>query len=85
MPSYDFKCSECSDVFSVVCRISERYNQKCPVCGSTQYESHHTTPLSVGDPVRLGIRRPDGGFNEVLSKIHNANYKSNLSDKLSRK
>ena len=39
---------------------------------------------AMGDVVRLGIRKPDQGFNEVLSKIHAANYKSNLSDKLSR-
>jgi hypothetical protein len=39
---------------------------------------------AMGDSVRLGIRKPDQGFNEVLSKIHAANYRSNLSDKLSR-
>jgi hypothetical protein len=38
----------------------------------------------MGDSVRLGIKKPDQGFNEVLSKIHAANYKSNLADKLSR-
>jgi hypothetical protein len=38
-----------------------------------------------GDSIRLGIKKPDQGFNEVLSKIHTANYRSNLSDKLSRK
>ena len=40
---------------------------------------------AMGDSVRLGIRKPDEGFREVLSKISAANYKSNLSDKLSRK
>ena len=40
---------------------------------------------AVGDSVRLGIRKPDDGFREVLSKSGAANYKSNLSDKLSRK
>jgi hypothetical protein len=40
---------------------------------------------AMGDVVRLGIKKPDQGFNEVLSKIHAANYKSNLADKLSRK
>lgn len=40
---------------------------------------------ALGDPVRLGIRTIDGGFREVLSKIHNNNYKSNLGSKLSRK
>ena len=39
----------------------------------------------IGDPVRLGIRTIDNGFREVLSKIHNNNYKSNLAGKLSRK
>jgi hypothetical protein len=39
----------------------------------------------MGDSVRLGVRRVDDGFREVLSKIGAANYKSNLTDKLSRK
>jgi hypothetical protein len=39
---------------------------------------------AIGDSVRLGIRRPDDGFREVLSKISDANYKSNLRGKLSR-
>jgi hypothetical protein len=41
--------------------------------------------FAMGDSVRLGIRKPDSGFQEVLSKIHAANYKSNLAGKLSRK
>lgn len=40
---------------------------------------------NMGDPVRLGIRRTDDGFREVLSKIHANNYRSNLGNKLSRK
>ena len=39
---------------------------------------------AMGDSVRLGIRKPDNGFREVLSKISDANYKSNLRGKLSR-
>jgi hypothetical protein len=38
----------------------------------------------IGDPVRLGITTTDSGFKEVLSKIAENNYKSNLRDKLSR-
>ena len=40
---------------------------------------------SLGDPVRLGITTTDNGFKEVLSKIAENNYKSNLRDKLSRR
>ena len=85
MPLYDFKCDDCSEVFTVMCKIADRDQQSCPKCGSGKYQPHHSQPLDIGDPVRLGVRTTDGGFKEVLSKIHNANYKSNLADKLSRK
>ena len=39
---------------------------------------------SMGDAVRLGIKKNDDGFREVLSKIGASNYRSNLRDKLSR-
>lgn len=84
MPSYSFKCNDCGEVFDVVCRISDMSNQQCKTCGSASYETHHTGAASIGDSVRLGIRRPDDGFKEVLSKIHERNYKSNLGSKLSR-
>lgn len=43
------------------------------------------TGFAMGDSVRLGIRKNDDGFREVVSKIAKANYKSNLADRLSRK
>jgi len=43
------------------------------------------TGFAMGDSVRLGIRKNDDGFREVVSKIASANYKSNLADRLSRK
>lgn len=84
MPIYDFKCKRCAEVFEIVCSISARDQQQCPHCGSAEYEAHHAQIASIGDPVRLGVRTMDGGFKEVLSKIHSANYKSNLASKLSR-
>jgi putative FmdB family regulatory protein len=85
MPSYSFKCSDCENIFDVQCRISEMTEQECPNCHSKKYETHHTGRQALIDPVRLGIKKADGGFNEVLSKIASANYKSNLTDKLSRR
>jgi hypothetical protein len=32
------------------------------------------------DPVRLGIRRPDSGFKEVISKIKAAHPRSKMKD-----
>lgn len=85
MPIYDFKCNSCEDIFTVTCRIAEKDNQSCPKCSSNSYEHHHTTGLAIGDSVRLGVKKTDNGFKEVLSKIASNNYKSNLADKLSRK
>ena len=52
---------------------------------TTNHENLITGAPALGDSVRLGVTKPDGGFNEVLSKIHSNNYKSNLADKLSRR
>lgn len=85
MPIYSFKCNACEHKFDVTCRMADRDTQSCPSCGAKDYQPHFTSPLSFGDPIRLGVRKPDSGFQEVLSRIGAANYKSDLSAKLSRK
>ena len=85
MPTYSFKCDTCEHEFEVICRMSERESQTCPACGSANYHSHFTSPMSLGDPVRLGVRTMDGGFREELSRIGQANPRSDLGSKLSRK
>lgn len=81
MPTYTFRDNTNGEVFDKLMKWSDRE--------IFLKENPNIEPLvgapSLGDPVRLGIRKTDGGFNEVLSKIHAANYRSNLSDKLSRK
>lgn len=84
MPVYDFKCNDCEHEFQVSCRMDDRTNQACPKCQSNNYQPHFISPLSMGDPVRLGVRTLDNGFREVLSRIRDANPKSNLGTKLSR-
>lgn len=86
MPFYTFKCNICEEIFDISCTIAEKENQLCPKCNSKDYQHYHTTPLAMGDPVRLGVRRVDDGFREVLSKIGNSNGRhANLTDKLSRR
>ena len=85
MPFYDFKCSNCNEIFSVMCSISKRESQECPSCKSPKYESHHTAMPAFGDPVRLGIRTVDDGFREVLSRVGSNNGRqADLKNKLSR-
>ena len=81
MPTYTFRNKKTDEVFDSIMSWNTREEflkinpDLEPIIGSP----------SIGDSVRLGIRKPDDGFREVMSKIHSANYKSNLSSKLSRK
>ena len=80
MPTYTFRNKDSEEIFDKIMSWDSReeYLKENP-----NLEVIIGTP-AMGDVVRLGIRKPDQGFNEVLSKIHAANYRSNLSDKLSR-
>lgn len=81
MPTYTFRNVETGEVFDKLMSWNDRqvYLEQNPTL-----EVIMGAP-ATGDPVRLGVRRNDDGFREVLSKIGSANYKSNLSSKLSRK
>jgi len=81
MPTYTFRNKDTEEIFDKIMSWNSReeYLKENP-----NLETILGAP-AMGDAVRLGIRKPDQEFNEVLSKIHAANYKSNLSDKLSRK
>lgn len=81
MPTYIFRNKDTGEVFEKLMSWDSRqeYLEQNPTL-----EVLMGAP-AMGDSVRLGIRKNDDGFREVLSKISAANYKSNLSNKLSRK
>ena len=80
MPTYIFRNTKTSEVFEKIMKIADREQY---LVDNPELETIMGAP-AMGDSVRLGIRKPDNGFGEVLSKISEANYKSNLKDKLSR-
>lgn len=81
MPTYQFRNKTTGEVFDRIMSWNDRQEF---LASNPDYEVQIGAP-ALGDSVRLGIRRPDDGFKEVLSKISASNYKSNLSDKLSRR
>lgn len=85
MPLYTYKCEHCAHEFEAVLKIAEMHQpvqSPCPKCG---VEGHVQKTIlgapSIGDPVRLGLIKPDSGFKEVMQKIHAANPGSNLNSK----
>ena len=84
MPTYEYHCTACDRRFEKNVRISvmdEPTKEPCPSChvAGVQRLFPSIAP-TIGDAVRLGIRRPDEGFKDVLRKIHDANPQSNIKD-----
>lgn len=74
MPTYTFRNKETSEESTQILSLAERekfleenpdYIQVPPV-------------VAFGDSVRMGIRRIDDNFNDVLKKAKSAHYKSTI-------
>lgn len=75
MPLYEFRNKETNEVFEKMMSISskEEYLKENP-----HIESVLGMPPLI-DSVRLGVRRPDSGFKEVLQRIHEKTPGSQLN------
>lgn len=76
MPTYNFRHKETAEVIEKLMSISgrETFLRENP-----QYESVILGAPSIGDPVRLGMRKPDQGFREVLQKAKEAHPLGNIN------
>jgi putative FmdB family regulatory protein len=75
MPIYEYSCTDCTNRFEKLTKyalIKEPLGEACPSCGATGTILQEPTTFSLGDPIAWGHKRPDAGFNEVLSKIKEA-------------
>ena len=76
MPTYNFRHRETGEItekfFSISAR--EEYLKDNP-----QLESILLAAPSLGDPVRLGLRKPDNGFREVLAKAKEAHPRGDVN------
>ena len=75
MPTYYFINKETGETSEVLMKISEldAYKEANP-----HLETIISAPM-ICDPVRVGVRKPDSGFKEVLQKIHEKTPKSQLN------
>lgn len=76
MPTYDFRHKETGDIIEKMMKISEREEF---LRDNPQYESILLSAPGLGDPVRLGVRKPDQGFREVLQKAKAAHPRGNIN------
>jgi|TARA_Y100000817_G_scaffold149557_1_gene117060 putative FmdB family regulatory protein len=83
MPLYDYKCKTCNHTWeeqqTIESRNVPRYNP-CPECGTSDNIILLIGKPSIGDVVRMGIKKPDNHvvdrLKEVQKTMPNANIKS---------
>lgn len=83
MPIYEYTCRECQHTFDRFMKIDNRKipeSEPCPNCKKEGSVYQGVSAVPMGDPVRLGITRPDNGFHDVLRRIHERNPGSNIKD-----
>ena len=68
MPAYTFQNKNTGEIVEIVMKISELDEFKLNNPNLERCYTSGSAP-SIGDPVRLGLRKPDAGFKEVLQKV----------------
>lgn len=74
MPTYTFRNEETKEEFTTIMSLSEREEF---LENNPHIKQCLATP-SFGDSVRMGVRKIDNGFNDVLQKAKNAHKHSTI-------
>lgn len=77
MPIYEFKNTDTEEVFTKIMSFVEKEKY---LAENENIKSHFSTFPGIGDSVRLGIKKPDVGWKEVLQKIDSRAPGSTLKD-----
>jgi putative FmdB family regulatory protein len=78
MPTYNYKCEKCEHEFEEMLSISRRkeptevpcerqLHRAAPICGG-EIKMKAVAP-GIGDPLKLGLIKPDGRYVEKLKEI----------------
>lgn len=80
MPIYDYKCPSCEHEFEKNVKMANYQDpQDCPECKTPSGRTVKGAP-GIGDPIRLGLQKPDNGFRDVLRRIHERTPGSQLKN-----
>jgi putative FmdB family regulatory protein len=91
MPAYDYQCKNCGHEFERQLVIANRnipLEEPCPGCGQKSTITKMISGMAIGDPVSLGLTRPDAAFRNRLREIHDrpgatptrARYTDNITE-----
>lgn len=83
MPTYDYNCENCGHVFEEFLSMSKcdkPISDPCPKCGQKKVKKM-VSSFAICDPVTLGLKKPDRGFRDVLSKVREKHPKNTMADR----
>lgn len=77
MPTYSFRNKETLQEYELKMKISEKedYLKENP-----QVVQIFKNFPGIVDPVRIGLRKPDAGFRDVLKNVKSIHKKNNIND-----
>ena len=78
MPTYDYRCEKCDHTFEESLKVVDRgvptespcerqLHRAAPICGG-EIKIKVAAP-GIGDPLKLGLKKPDGRYVEKLKEI----------------
>lgn len=71
MPVYEFKCVICNTIYEEARPISKCEDPStCSSCGSKDTHKYFGTPPNIGDPVHMGVKKPDKQFTDMLKRMN---------------
>jgi putative FmdB family regulatory protein len=85
MPLYDYRCSKCNHTFEQFQKIDDRNKptrKPCPKCKKNKVELALFGVAAICDPVRIGVKKHDKGWHEVMSRVNKSN-RTKIQDKFS--
>lgn len=76
MPTYNFRHKETGEILELSMKISEK---EVWLTEHPDYESVILGAPLLSDSVKMGLKKPDAGFREVLQKVKSAHPKGNIN------
>ena len=76
LPTYTFKNIDTDETFDTVMTLAERETY---LSTNPNIKQQIGKPPSIGDSVRLGLRKPDDGFRDVLRNVQHHHKKDNIN------
>jgi putative FmdB family regulatory protein len=73
MPTYSYVCTHCNKEWDRLLKIADMetpISEPCPSCGTSGNIYNKICAPAFSDSMKLGLKKADSGFTDVLRRIH---------------